>query len=409
MFLKSVLKLSSATLISQLLIVGTLPILAILYLPESFAVYALYIAIVNLVSSAACLRLEHAIVIAEKRHVKSLYSISLFCSILAALCSPIIVFVASKISEVIAQHFILYLIAIPLGVLFTAIWNVNYSCGNRGECYGAIAKAQMAKNVVLVFMQLTLGYIFDVNLVMMVISHIISLLIANCFLRPSLSLHLSIKRFRFVLRKYYQFPKYSAPSIFINTFGKSSIPFFVGAAGGTIILGYYALLERVLGAPSALIGNAIGRVYYRSAAKSKTENRVALKLFDKTTLFLIFLSFIFFGVAFFVYLLDFTRFLNVEWQGAMDLLPILLPLFFLKFIVVPISMTTSVYGKQKVSLIWNFTYVITLNAIMYLVIFLKTDDYRVLLESYVACSLVFYMFLFFLLRRFIKKGGVYAS
>lgn len=401
MFFKAVFKLSSATLFSQVLVVMTLPILVLLYEPSAFAIYALYIAIVNLVSSAACLRLEHAIVIAKQHHYKNLYALSFYCAFIAAICSPIIVIIAFQLSDLAHANAILFLIATPLGVFFTAAWNINYSCGNRSEKYGLIAKAQIAKNIALVVAQLLLGYLFQSNQEMMVTSHVFSLLIANILLKSNIRFRYSPKKFKVVLKRYEKFPKYSAPSIFINTFGKSSIPFFIGAVGGATILGYYALLERLLGAPSALIGNAIGRVYYRSAAKLKSSNVQALRLFDKTSLLLLVLSTVFFGSAYLFTFLDLSIILDEKWQGAIHLLPLLLPIFFLKFMVVPLSMTTAVYEKQKLSLLWNITYVISLNVVMGLI--MLVNDYKLLLQGYVICSLMFYSILFFLLRGFIKK------
>ena len=401
MFLKSVFKLSSATLFSQALVVLTLPVLVLLYVPDAFAIYALYIAIVNLVSSAACLRLEHAIVIARKHHFKYLSSLSFYCAFIAAICSPIFVIIAFQLNDLVYANAILFLIATPLGVFFTAAWNINYSCRNRSENYGLIAKAQIAKNIALVAAQLLLGYLFQSNLEMMVIAHVFSLFIANILLRPNVHFSYSLKKFRVILKRYEKFPKYSAPSIFVNTFGKSSIPFFIGSAGGATILGHYALLERLLGAPSALIGNAIGRVYYRSAAKLKGNNLIALRLFDKTSLLLLALSIIFFGSAYLLTFFDLSLVLDEKWQGVIHLLPLLLPIFFLKFIVVPLSMTTNVYQKQKLSLIWNTAYVISLNVVMVGMMFF--NDFRMLLQGYVICSLMFYSILFFLLRGFIIK------
>lgn len=401
MFLKSVFKLSSATLFSQVLVVLVLPILVLLYEPSAFAIYALYIAIVNLVSSAACLRLEHAIVIAKKYHFKYLYSLSFYCAFIAAICSPIFVIIAFQLNDLVYANAVLFLTVSPLGVFFTAAWNINYSCRNRSENYGLIAKAQIAKNIALVAAQLLLGYLFQSNLEMMVIAHVFSLFIANILLRPNIHFSYSLKKFRVILKRYEKFPKYSAPSIFVNTFGKSSIPFFIGSAGGATILGYYALLERLLGGPSALIGNAIGRVYYRSAAKVKSSNEMALRLFDKTSLLLLTLSITFFGSAYLLTLFDLSFVLDEKWQGVVHLLPLLLPIFFLKFIVVPTSMTTNVYEKQKLSLIWNTSYVVSLNVVMGLITLV--NDYKLLLQGYVMCSLIFYFILFFLLRGFIKK------
>jgi len=404
MFYQSVLKLVSATTISQVLVVLSLPFLVLLYEPSAFAIYALYIALVNVVASAACLRLEHAIVIAKAHQVKALYSISMILACTISILSPLIVAITWAISDIIGENLVLYIIAVPVGTFLTAVWNVNYSHANRIETYGRIGKAQISKNFALISIQLVAGYLVLDNSSAMIAAHIFSLIVANFLLRTSLPILFRLKYVLLVVNRHNKFPKFSAPSIFINTLGKSSIPFFIGATGGEIILGYYSLIDRALGAPATLLGVAIGRVYYRSAAKLKNLKKDALNLFDSTSLTLFLLSLCIFSLAYVASLAFEPDLTKNNWTGAFDLIPILLPLYLLKFAVVPVSMTTAVYEKQRASLAWNLIYVLSLNAVLFFSYSVANTNYELILNIYVYWSILFYGILFILLRKFITES-----
>lgn len=384
-----------------MLVVLSLPFLVLLYDPSAFAIYALYIALVNVVASVACLRLEHAIVIAKAHQVKALYSISMILACSISILSTVIVAIASAISDIISQNFAIYIIAVPVGTFLTAVWNINYSHSNRIEDYGRIGKAQISKNFALTSIQLFAGYLVLYNSFAMIAAHVCSLIVANSLLRTSLSISFRLNKILLVVRRHDRFLKFSSPSIFINTFGKSSIPFFIGATGGETILGYYSLIDRVLGAPAGLIGVAIGRVYYRSAAKLESIKKDALNLFDSTSRHLFLLSVCVFLLAYGFSLVFETHLAKNSWVGALDLIPILLPLYLIKFVVVPVSMTTNVYGKQRASLVWNLIYILSLNAALFVSYFVASANYEFILYTYVYWSIIFYLILFVLLRKFI--------
>ena len=404
MFIRSVINLASASTASQIILVLSLPILIKIYEPKAFAIYALYIAIVNLVSSAASLRLEHAIVIAKNHHIKILYSTTVLLSFMASLISIVFTLISSLLSVIVYDHLEVFLFAVPLGIFFTALWNINYSFYNRQEKYSKIARSQIIKNIVLVSIQIIFGYLFISNIYVMLLAHILSLMLVNYLIWPNLKIKFKIKKTLLIFNRHYKFPKFSAPSIFTNTMGKSSIPFFIGGSGGEVVLGHYAYIERLLGVPSALIGSAVGRVYYRSASKIKESKVKALKLFNRTTLILVAISGVIFSSAYF-----FSQNINLgiideNWQGIFQLATILVPIFFIKLIVVPVSMTTNVYSKQDISLYWNFTYLGITNILLLYIFNNYEGNYILLLNTYVALSFIFYLALLLILRSFITRN-----
>ena len=229
-------------------------------------------------------------------------------------------------------------------------------------------------------------------------------MLVNYLIWPNLKIKFKIKKTLLIFNRHYKFPKFSAPSIFINTMGKSSIPFFIGGSGGEVVLGHYAYIERLLGVPSALIGSAVGRVYYRSASKIKESKVKALKLFNRTTLILVAISGVIFSSAYF-----FSQNINLgiideNWQGIFQLATILVPIFFIKLIVVPVSMTTNVYSKQDISLYWNFTYLGITNILLLYIFNNYEGNYILLLNTYVALSFIFYLALLLILRSFITRN-----
>lgn len=66
-FLKTVSILAGGTAFSQLLAILVLPILTRLYTPNDFSVLAVYLAILGILTSINCLRIEIAIPLPKKR------------------------------------------------------------------------------------------------------------------------------------------------------------------------------------------------------------------------------------------------------------------------------------------------------------------------------------------------------
>ena len=64
-------------------------------------------------------------------------------------------------------------------------------------------------------------------------------------------------------------------------------------------IGFYSLVQRILGIPSSLIGNSIGRVFFQEATNEKQKTGKAINTLQSTLKILVLIGVLFFGILFF--------------------------------------------------------------------------------------------------------------
>src|SRR5205823_1724758 len=84
--------------------------------------------------------------------------------------------------------------------------------------------------------------------------------------------------------RYRRFPLISAGSALLNTAGFALPSLVIAQLYGAQVLGWFALVDRVMGMPSVIVGQAVSQVYMSEAAPLTRSNAVELKrLFFQTT------------------------------------------------------------------------------------------------------------------------------
>jgi O-antigen/teichoic acid export membrane protein len=130
-------------------------------------------------------------------------------------------------------------------------------------------------------------------------------------------------------------------------------------------LGFYSLVNRVLGMPISLIGSSIGQVFYKQATVEKRATGKVIKSFKSTFKKLLLISIIPFGALFFTIENLFVLVFGENWTIAGEYAKALTPLFAIRFIVSPLSVTNQVNLKNNIGLVFNIILlVLTFNILM---------------------------------------------
>jgi len=96
-FFQNLVKLSSSTLLAQVLLIISSPLLTRLYSPEDFGVFAFFIGIIGVLSTITNLRYEQAIIIPKKDSLANqLVYLSLISNITFSFFSAFIIIVFCK-------------------------------------------------------------------------------------------------------------------------------------------------------------------------------------------------------------------------------------------------------------------------------------------------------------------------
>jgi O-antigen/teichoic acid export membrane protein len=154
-------------------------------------------------------------------------------------------------------------------------------------------------------------------------------------------------------KRYKKFPKYSMWAGLFNNMSMQLTNILITLFYAVSTLGFYSLVQRVLAMPASLVGNSIGQVFFQEASKEKQETGSAQISFNSTLKKLILLGIVPFGVLFFIVEDLFAFVFGEEWRIAGTYAQILIPLFFIRFFVSPLTVMNVIFPKNHIGLYWQ--------------------------------------------------------
>lgn len=166
--------------------------------------------------------------------------------------------------------------------------------------------------------------------------------------------------------RYKQFPLVNTCSALINTAGFSIPVLLIGSFHGAAVLGWFALADRVVQTPSALVGTAMSQVYMASAARLVHEDPAALlSLFKKTSVRLFIVGIV--PCLLFVCLGPglFSLAFGAHWREAGLYARLLAGVDIVGFTAWPLIPTLVILGQQPLQLAWDTTRVLATCTVLY--------------------------------------------
>ena len=360
-FLANVLQVFRGTAIAQAILLAVTPVLTRLFSPEAFGELVMYQAILTFGLVGSALRYEYAILLPDDTKVATdLVLIGLFVSAMISALLLIVAAVVNWQSVDIAPGFSSVLIYVPIALLLGGWAQTLNFLALREKNFRVTANAKIARSISLSVISLTGGSIRASGSTLMladVFGKLVALVLLWNQLSDKVIRHLKDMKWSQLLAtagRYKLFPKVSLPSSMINTAAFSLTPLMMAANFGLVVAGLYALVDRVLGAPSALIGTAVGQVYMTELAEYKrTSPHKASNLFLKVTMTQAKLAIIPVVIISIVAPDLFSLVFGEAWRESGAYVRPLALLYFLSFVFTPIGATLTVLEHQKRQLYWD--------------------------------------------------------
>jgi O-antigen/teichoic acid export membrane protein len=358
---KPFLTLMGAGVASQFILLLISPLLTRLYTPEELGAYGIFIALCATMAGIAGGRLELAIPVAKAKQLATeLLLLTILLAIpMSAFLGGLVIWAASALEfTLIPKGFAMWLPVAALAiVLFQAInywllWNKDYS--------GA-AKARWTQGGAMATVQLVAGYLGS-GAWGLIVGHTIAQFLGGVIgggvtivKEATLSVaQLSLKKLLALLQEHKSYPIVMAPAALLNMAGQHLPILLIGWVYGAKAAGFYAIAQRVCGAPLALVGQAIGQVFAAEAPQL-----LQGPLEKVRPAFARLIKYMLFGGGLFVVLLGMFApdtvavVFGEEWRGAGVLMQILSLVFVLEFVVTPVSLTLSFLGDHGRQLWWD--------------------------------------------------------
>ncbi len=362
--LKGATVLLVGSVLAQAIAFFASPALTRLYVPSEMGTFSLYtsaIAILTLLSTA---RYDFAVITprydATAQVLVGLVNVTAlaFLGVCMVLALGLIMILFS--SRVDFRY--LWVLTVPLGVFFTSI-QLGYSAYlMRHVRTVPIAAVRIAMAACSSVLAIAFGYL-GLGLWGLLASSLIALFLGGMLSWRVSGLRIWIltarRRLFAVARRYIDYPRLDLPSSLFGALGGQLPTLLLGGLFGTSFLGYYALVDRVLFAPLNILGGAIGSVYRVRATKSAALLDEFRSEYDRTLLLLLppalllFVPLMFFGEAIFSYIF------GSSWRTAGEIAQTLSPLYFVRFIASPLSMSLYVRNRMKFDMIGQISLTVT--------------------------------------------------
>ncbi|MDF1593773.1 MAG: lipopolysaccharide biosynthesis protein [Desulfobacterales bacterium] len=365
-FARDVAIVASGTAVAQAITMVFAPIVTRLYGPEAFGLYGVFMAVVAVLTPIAALTYPIAVVLPEEdSDAKGLAHLSLLTASGVALLLVAVIWFSGEwfLGLFGAKTIAPFGLLLPLALFFAAGTQVGQHWLIRKKRFAITARIAAAQALVINTAKVGVGWFHPVGAVLIVLAtfggavHSLMLWVGSMRANPGPASKDTPGKSPYSLgklaTKYYDFPLYRAPQVFMNAVSQSIPVLMLAGFFSPAAAGFYTIGRTVLGMPSQLIAKSVGDVFYPriSEAAHKGENLVHLILQATGGLALT-------GVAPFMLVVLFGPWLfgfvfGAEWAMAGSYARWLAFFFFFNYINRPSVAAVPVLGIQKGLLIYE--------------------------------------------------------
>lgn len=411
-FSKNVLTLMTGTTIAQAIPIAVSPILTRLYTPEEFGIFALFVAIVSIFSTVINARYELAIMLPKSdKEAINIFILGFIINITISICLFFIVLLFHDYLIMLLgnEQISIWLYFVPFVVFLTGVFKLLTYFNIRLEHYDDISKSKVIKSAVTAFVQISV-VVFLKGVIGLISGSIISSLFSNLklflnIIKLKLFKQVSIKKMRLYAYKYKNFPIYSTPATLCDVSAVQMPYIFLNKMYSEQIVGFYFLAVKIIFLPASLISASISQVYLKEITK-----RTAAKL-PVTSLFYsvvkkLFLVSIFFTIIFYFFSpILFSIFFGSNWYNAGEIASTLSIVFFIRFIVSPLSSILTINQFVKRGSQWQFLYFVSI-LFLFLYGYFNNIEFNEFIIYYIIVEVILYIYYFYIIFDSIKEFDI---
>ncbi|WP_414055453.1 lipopolysaccharide biosynthesis protein [Macrococcus equi] len=395
---KNGLMMLGSSVISQILLVLSVPFIGRLYSPEEYGLFTLFSNIAFLFIPIINGRYELLIINAiDKKEAYIFSRLSVVISIILLIIILPFTLVYFYISEK-PLIFLIYLLVILILVSANNIATSYYSYKNR---YDIVAYINFLRNLLLILFQLAFGF-YNFGEIGLILGFVLSYFSGVIFSFKTWKDLSEIKNVdKNELKEKFDENidqiKYSSTSIIVNTLSMSAVVFVIDYLYSNSDVGFYGMSLRVLNIPITIISLSLSKLFMQEANKLLMETGTFKKILQKFSLILIIVSFCFFGPLYFIPKRFISIVLGEQWIDIIFILKILIPMYVIRLVVTTTSLSFVILKKQKLELLLQclFLIAIIIVGLMAYIVKLNFDSFIISFSmSFIICYLIYYYYMY---------------
>ncbi|MGK2960757.1 MAG: lipopolysaccharide biosynthesis protein [Gemmatimonadaceae bacterium] len=361
--MRNSLTLLSGTVATQLVAALSAPLLARLYAPRDYGALGLFMALAGLLTVVASLQMSTAIVLPRRDSAgRSLLYLSVGMTLaICAAVTPIVVLSAGVISRAIgAPSLEIWLPWLPVAAALSSTAASLNAYANRLQLYRAMSASRLSGAIVGVVISLWLGFTWR-NSFGLFAGFFAGLVVTNAVLfiaarsrDADLLSRAHRKRLIGAFYRYRNFARVATPAAVLNNVVQQLPLYMISTVSGATNAGLYSMTNRLLGLPGIFISSAVSEVFRQRASADYANTGSCRNIYVKTGRTLALLG-VLPLLALFLFGPDiFALYLGEPWRTAGEFARILAPLYFMRFVISPLSYVFYIADRQVENLLAQF-------------------------------------------------------
>ena len=338
-----------------------MPVLTRVYSPDAFGSFQFYSSILMMLLVVASLRYEYALLKAERGgEDRAVLRLCLTTNVTVAVAALIGLGLAAQFSSALIHHLdAAALITLAFAVLAGGVYQFLGYVFFRFQELGAIAQAKILQVTGFSVIALALATWFDAShglITADAASRVFALGLLTVWLwrnKRQLFGHVSWQSMRSAAVKFRDYPRLSVPGALLTAAIGFLLPVFMLKAFGTATLGQYALIERTILAPAAILGQSVAQAFTAQLSNDVQSGKSSLASFRRTIATMLMIGLVpalvlaAFGPQLVVFVFGDT------WHDAGSFSRPLSLVFLLSVALAPVNMTLIVLDRQRLQLAWE--------------------------------------------------------
>lgn len=360
-FISNVATLASGTIIAQLLPLLASPALTRLYSPEQFGLFALFMAFVTSLSQAVTGHLEVAMITPKSSRIaKELFVIALYFALGFVILSLFFItfFNVQILGLLNAIELSNWIYMIPLMLLAMGLSNLTIHYANRNKHYLYMTHAALLQGTTIVGVSLLLGFL-EIGFSGLIIGYASGAFASLSYLwwrhrSTFIKLDFSLNKRKYIIaKKYKDYPLFSGNISILDGLSLALPTFFLAASYPEAVVGYYALVMRVLYSPLTFLSTSVGHVNLKKVVDLIHHKSAILPYLHRITLLLMVIPILpvflllFFGPELFAF------FFGADWKIAGEYAQILAPVLIIRFTASTLSGTLGATQHPQLAGLWK--------------------------------------------------------
>lgn len=345
--------MASGTIISQIVVILSSPILSRIYSVNDFGYLSLFTSVISISAVLSTGRYELAIGIPEiDKDSLSIFNLILIIGGVTSTLYFIIIFLFSEVLklEILGGLFLKKWIYIaPIYIFIIAILSAILYWLQRKKLYKKITFINAFQVILTSIFSLLIGFLKIES--GMIYSLVLSAFIVVLYLIfTEKDLYKAIGDFSNVklqAKKFANFPKFALWSDLSLSISQQFIPILFSLLYSTTIVGFYAMANRILRLPNIIITTAVGNVFRNDAIDEIRKKGNCIDIYRNTFKKLVKISLPIYFILFLISPYLFEQVFGNQWRQAGVFARIISVFLFLEFIAVPLNSVYYIRNFQK--------------------------------------------------------------